>query len=260
MLAMQVEALYISPVKSFGMVRVATAEVTPAGIAGDRAFVVVDERGRVVTPREWPGIVLLRAEYAVAPGVLRMILPDGVVEERVTAGEQVDGNFYSHAIPANTVEGPFAAALSRQAGRPLRLLKVASGGAFDAFPLSLCTRASVERVASAAAVGQVDERRFRQNVYISGAVAAHEEDDWIGRDVRIGSVTVRPVMPDGRCVVTTIDPDTGKRDLDTLGIIASYRLDQPKAVNFGVYCTVTVPGTIAVGDAVAPPDRVEASR
>lgn len=40
--------------------------------------------------------------------------------------------------------------------------------------------------------------------------------------------------------------------MDTLKIISSYRTDQPKQVNFGVYCTVAEPGEVAVGDEVAP--------
>ncbi len=40
--------------------------------------------------------------------------------------------------------------------------------------------------------------------------------------------------------------------MNTLKIIASYRTDQPKEVNFGVYCTVVQPGEAAVGDEVAP--------
>jgi uncharacterized protein YcbX len=258
--AMQVEALYVSPVKSFGLTPVTSAEVTPDGLAGDRAFIVVDERGRVVTQREWPQMALLRAEYDPPAGVLRLLLRDAIIEDAVTAGAPDEGDFYSIRIPSFTVEGPFAAAISRCAGRPLRLLKVASGGAFDAYPVSLCTRASVERVAQAAGVARVDERRFRQNIYISGAQEAHAEDRWIGRDVRIGSAAVRPAEPDGRCVLTTIDPATAEQDLDTLGVIASYRTDEPKAVNFGMYCTVTAPGAIAVGDAVTPLEHAEAPR
>jgi uncharacterized protein YcbX len=40
--------------------------------------------------------------------------------------------------------------------------------------------------------------------------------------------------------------------MDTLKIIASYRTDQPKEVNFGVYCTVIEAGGASVGDEVVP--------
>ena len=74
---MKVDAIYVSPVKSLGMTRLERAEVTPRGLAGDRAFYIVDERGRVVTQRECPHMVQARAEYDVESERLRIILPDG---------------------------------------------------------------------------------------------------------------------------------------------------------------------------------------
>ncbi len=58
----------------------------------------------------------------------------------------------------------------------------------------------------------------------------------------------------GRCAVTTLDPDRGVRDLDTLGAIAAYRADVPtrEPLPFGVWCEVVEPGPVAVGDAVEP--------
>ena len=58
----------------------------------------------------------------------------------------------------------------------------------------------------------VDERRFRPNFYISGA-DAHGEDDWVGQDVAVGADagTVRVVMRDSRCVMTTHNPESGEQ-------------------------------------------------
>jgi uncharacterized protein YcbX len=97
-----------------------------------------------------------------------------------------------------------------------------------------------------------DGRRFRQNLYISGAARPHEEYAWIGGEVRAGEALLRVKMADSRCLVTTRSPETGETDLDTLKLIASYRTDQPKEVNFGVYCTVAEPGEAGAGDEVAP--------
>ncbi len=50
----------------------------------------------------------------------------------------------------------------------------------------------------------------------------------------------------GRCAVTTLDPETGIRDLDTLGTIAAYRADVPtrEPLPFGVWCEVVAPGPL----------------
>ena len=49
------------------------------------------------------------------------------------------------------------------------------------------------------------------------------EDTWIGSKVRVGGAVVLVRDNVGRCAVTTRDPDTGVRDLDTLDAIADYR-------------------------------------
>ena len=57
----------------------------------------------------------------------------------------------------------------------------------------------------------------------------------------------------GRCATTTRDPDTGLRDLDTLGTIAEYRADVAtrEPLPFGVWGEVVEPGRVALGDPVA---------
>ena len=52
--------------------------------------------------------------------------------------------------------------------------------------------------------------RFRPNVVVDGA-APWAEDDWSGDRLRIGEVVFRGVEPCDRCVVTTIDQETGDR-------------------------------------------------
>jgi MOSC domain-containing protein len=57
--------------------------------------------------------------------------------------------------------------------------------------------------------------------------------------------------PDARCAITTQDPNTGMRDLDTLRTIIGYRgLREGKHADFGVLADVVTPGRIRVGDAV----------
>jgi uncharacterized protein YcbX len=87
-----------------------------------------------------------------------------------------------------------------------------------------------------------------------GGVEPYAEDTWIGRDVRIGSAVVRPLGNVGRCVVTTCNPDTGLRDFDTLGVLASYRrnIETTEPLPLGVVGDVVTTGHVRVGDAVTP--------
>ena len=85
-------------------------------------------------------------------------------------------------------------------------------------------------------------------------IGPHEEDSWLQRHVRIGGATIVPRGNVGRCVVTTRDPDTGERTLDTLGALARYRNDvaTTEPLPFGVWGEVAEPGRVRLGDAVIP--------
>lgn len=252
----RVERMYMSPVKSLALTEVTRAVLDKPGIAGDRAFFIVDSDGKLFTQRQYGPLVQIKASYDVTAGVLELTFPDG----RCLAGvpelsEPVATLFFGeHLVEGRATCGDWNDALSEFAGQPLRLVKAnRAGSSFDGFPLSMCSVASLDALAAAAGQETVDGRRFRQNIYISGA-AAHQEDDWVGREVRVGQALLRVKMQDSRCVVTTQSPETGETDMNTLKIIASYRTDQPKEVNFGVYCTVAEPGVAAVGDEVTPVD------
>ena len=250
----RVDRLYVSPVKALGLVEVRRAYLDKPGIAGDRAFFIVDAAGPLFTQRDYGPLVQIRPTYEPADGRLELAFPDGRIVAGVPEpGEPVTTPFWEgRPVAGHEVRGDWSAALSEFAGQPLRLVTVAKpGAAFDGYPLSMCSTASLKALAEAAGSGPVDGRRFRQNVYLSG-VSAHEEDSWLGQEVRVGKAVLRVKVRDSRCAVTTHSPDTGAIDMNTLKIIASYRTDQPKEVNFGVYCTVAEAGEAVVGDEVVP--------
>jgi uncharacterized protein YcbX len=78
-----------------------------------------------------------------------------------------------------------------------------------------------------------------------------EEDTWAGRRLRFGDAIVRVGDPMPRCVVTTLNPDTAKKDFPTLDILASYRKRGTELL-FGMYGEVEVAGDVRVGDPVEP--------
>jgi uncharacterized protein YcbX len=88
--------------------------------------------------------------------------------------------------------------------------------------------------------------RFRGNVWIDGA-ATWAEFDWIGRELRIGGATFRVRERITRCKATTVNPDSGRIDADTLGALQAGWGHQ----DFGVYAEVVAGGPVAIGDEVA---------
>ncbi len=115
----------------------------------------------------------------------------------------------------------------------------------------MISRGSLDRLrAELGAAGPVDGRRFRMLLEIDG-VPAHAEDDWIGSRIAVGEAQIDVGGDVGRCVITTLDPDRGTRDLDTLGALAAYRREgRFEPLPFGVYGAVAIPGRVRVGDPV----------
>ena len=250
----RIERMYISPVKSLALSEVARAFLDKPGIAGDRAFFIVDGGGKLFTQRAYGPLVRIKASYDATTWELRLAFPDGrCLADVPEPGETISTPFFgARPVEGHVVRGGWSEALSEFAGQALRLVKATTpGSSFDGFPLSLCSTASLGALADAAGRASVDGRRFRQNIYVSGA-SPHQEDEWVGGEVRVGKALLRVRMQDPRCVVTTHSPETGEADMNTLKLITSYRTDQPKEVNFGVYCTVAEPGEAAVGDEVVP--------
>ena len=250
--------LSLAPVKGLALARVDELTLGDVGVVENRRFHVLDERGRFVnglTKLERP-LVQVAAAWDREHDVLRLTFPDGrVVEDEVRLGARVDTWFYRRAEPGRIVEGPWAAALSEFAGRQLRLARTdRAGGAVDRAngSVSLVSDESVDKLAREAGREAVDARRFRMLVGVRGC-APHEEDEWIGRDVRIGEALVRIREQVARCAITTQHPDSGRADLDTLRVIALYRGKRDRnKVDFGVYGSVVEPGRVRVGDPVAP--------
>ena len=71
-----------------------------------------------------------------------------------------------------------------------------------------------------AAEGPLPMTRFRPNVVVAGA-DAFAEDGW--HLVRIGDVRFRVAKGCGRCVLTTVDPDTAVKGKEPLAALARHR-------------------------------------
>ena len=247
----------IAPVKSLGLQHPDEVVLERGGVRGNRRFWLVDEHGRLFNNKRNGPMVRVRSEWDEDTGVLALVFPDGRrVEGEVELGEQVEATMYEHPHPSRRVLGPWEAALSEHVGRPLTLLRAESHAVDRGYrggTVSLVSRASLERLREEArSEAPVDGRRFRMLFEIDG-VSAHEEDDWLGTQVRVGEATIVLNGDVGRCVVTSHDPDRGYTDLDTLGVLARYRREgRTEDLPFGVYGAVAVPGRVRVGDAVQP--------
>ncbi len=204
---MHVAALWRYPVKSLAGEPLQPATFTTDGLAGDR---LVHVQGPLEVPdRAYP------ARPAHLPGIHR---PRRAAGGRTSVGQR-GGDTLSSAAPF---------------GRR-RLTRYAGPERFDILNLLVATDGQVR------AAG-LDVRRLRPNILIGG-VEPGEEDSWPGHALVVGDVVIGMLKKRARCVVTTIDPDTGAQDLDVHRRI--------RREFGGVLCLdswVIQPGTVAIGD------------
>jgi uncharacterized protein YcbX len=255
----RVARLSIAPVRSLGLVHPDAVELTETGVPEDRRFYLVDHAGRLVDRLIAGPLVRVSAWTDAAATRLRLAFPDGqVIDDAVTLGDAVETNIHRRTALGREVVGPWAAAIEPFAGRPVRLVRcdrpggtrVRLGRVRNA--VSLVSDGSLRRLAEQAGRREVDARRFRMLIEVSGA-RAHEEDAWIGGRIAIGTAELAITKADARCAITTQDPDTGVRDFDTLRAIIKYRgLTADRKVPFGVLGEVSRPGRVTVGDEVRP--------
>ena len=245
----------IAPVKGLGLVSREEVELESFGARDNRRFYLVDEDGRMVNGKVAQTLLAVRPEYDDAGGQLSLRFPDGgVVAGEIAIAEPVTTSFFGRPVEGRIVVGPWSEALSTFAGRSLTLVRTeAPGAGSDRGPTagaSLVGTASLEALASAAGVDTVDGRRFRMLFGVDG-LAPHEEDGWLGRRVQVGSAVVEPHGNVGRCAVTTLDPDTGVSDLDTLRVLGAYRgeVRTTEPLPFGIWGEVAEPGRVRLGDA-----------
>ena len=234
--------------------------VGPTGIAEDRRFHLIDGGGRLLTQRQRPQLALVSAYYDADADVLTITFPD----ERAFSGnvqldEPVRTPIWGRLVPGNVVSGEWNSALSDLCRGPVRVVKTDDVGlSFDEYPISVLSQASLEMLEQlAGGIVGFEARRFRPNFLLEGC-SPHEEDSWLGGVVAVGpDLKLRMVAPDPRCAITTVDPDTGKRDFDVPRLLLTYR-PAVRAPYFGVYGTVEVQGVVSIGDEVrldVPPPR-----
>ena len=208
--ALRVSEIWRYPVKSLRGEQLAHTRVTADGVAGDRLVHVADSGG----------------------------LLTGRTRHRLLSLDARTGPTGQPLVTGRPWDSPEAAAAVREAAGPdARLVADPASARFDILPLLVLTRAEADAL-------DIDLRRLRPNIVIDGALP-EQERDWPGRALRIGTTVIGVHSLRPRCVVTTIDPDTGEQDLEVFRRIRRQR-DASLALN----CWILQPGQLSVGDDV----------
>ena len=258
----RVAALYRYPVKGFTPEECDTLTVLDEGrIAGDRVLGIrfadtaaADEawskKTEMVALMNTPGLARLHLKFEAEARRLRLSLRQhrlsgcGPQSGRQTAARDRGGGVCAHARRESAGGPPGAAPAAGHWRRPHAALPRRRSRAGDAPRPWQSPRAD----GGVGARRRSSERRFRSNIALEG-LGAWEEHRWVGRKVRIGTVTFDVVRPKVRCLATHANPTTGERDVPILTTLTTvFGQEKP---TFGVAMVPSqAGGHIHVGDHV----------
>jgi uncharacterized protein YcbX len=257
----RIAALHLFPVKSCGGIALPDALLVETGLDLDRAWMVVDPAGDMLTQRELPRMALIRPQFKAselalrAPGMLALHLSLDAVEAPTRV------RVWDDEVSAYDMGALAAQWCSDFLGRPLRLVRFdpeqrrlssarwtgsvqAENQFSDGYPLLVAGSASLADLnARLAAQGHaaVGIERFRPNIVIEGLQAFDEDHvDEIEVAGQGAPIRLRLVKPCARCTIPDVDPETAVRSNAVGDALAAFRAD-PRlngAVTFGMNAVV----------------------
>jgi uncharacterized protein YcbX len=237
---LSLSAVYRFPLKSAQGESLARAQLDVLGLVGDRRWMIVDAlSGRFLTQRLLPQLTQLRAQWLDGEHLLLSLAGR---KDLLVALPTIDAELRTVTVWSDSLQVPDAGDaaalwLSEWLGRACRLVQVPAErarqvdqryarvddrvGFADGFPLLLIGQASLDDL-SARVGRRLEMLRFRPNLVVSGS-AAYSEDNW--KRIRIGALEFRLVKACSRCIMTTLDPQTGERSVDRepLATLKTYR-------------------------------------
>ncbi|XP_074846030.1 mitochondrial amidoxime reducing component 2 [Carettochelys insculpta] len=275
-----VAGVFVYPVKSCRGVALQRAQATPMGLRSgdmrDRFWLFIKEDGHMVTARQEPRLVLIAVNcengYLTlnAPEMKELCVPlklsgtNPVYNCRLfgmdiqgrdcgdDAAQWITTFLNAQSYRLVHFEPPMVTRKSRDIFTTFRSTDEIAYP--DCSPVLVISEASLEDLNSKMEK-KVQMMNFRPNIVVTGC-SAFEEDSW--NKIKIGNVELKGTMACPRCILTTVDPETGiidrKEPLETL---KSYRLCDPSERQlykssplFGWYYGVDKTGTLQVGDPV----------
>lgn len=222
-----VAALRRYPVKSMGGEALDVASLTPRGIEGDRHLAVTDDEGRLASGKDSRRFRRRDAVFDHAAHTR----PDGqvVVSDGTTSWPVGDPTLDLY--------------LSTVMGAEVRVLPESDVPHQDGSPLSLVGTASLRWCAEHWG-GTPDPRRIRTNVVLDTDEPFLEEE-WVGREVALGSARLRISERTPRCRMVDLSQDGVEVEEPWLKV-----LGQERDLCLAVYADVVQPGTVSLGDRV----------
>ncbi|WP_192346534.1 MOSC domain-containing protein [Algoriphagus sp. Y33] len=257
-----IQDIYVYPIKSLAGIRLSEAKVEERGFELDRRWMLVDETGKFISQRKFPLMAAIKVEIGDdSLTVYHLSNPSKLIRIPFdAAGEEISSvEVWDDKMAARLVAKEFDDWFSDVLGMGVRLVKMPSTTERKVDPRYAVNGESVSFADGMPylLIGQksltdlnfrlrapVSMNRFRPNIVFSGG-EPFIEDSW-GK-MQIGDVNFQVVKPCARCVLITVEQETGIKGAEPLKTLATYRKVGNKIL-FGQNMVALSTGVIKVGD------------
>jgi len=250
MAALRLSEIWIYPIKSLGGIRVKSAQVFEKGLQYDRRWMLVDRDNDFMTQRIYPKMALFKlqiqsrwllgSKFKISYGNDSM----GLSFNHSAMSKPIKATVWDDTVEVCEVNREYSIWFSKRLGIECKLVSFPEDNArpvdqnyqinreqvslADAYPLLIIGEQSLADLNTRLA-DPVPMNRFRPNLVVSGS-RPYEEDGW--GNFSVGKNKFAAVKPCARCVLTTVNQDTGEKGMEPLATLSKYR-KQDNKVLFG---------------------------
>lgn len=262
--SLQVQDIFIYPIKSLKGIRLESAKVLQRGFQYDRRWMLVDRSGLFITQRIHHQMALIQVElqdnHLLVSSEINQANPIQIPFDLILES-QIEVEIWDDRVMANLVDPSFDQWFSEVLGIECQLVvmpestqrKVSPHYAVngesvsfaDSMPYLIIGQESLNHLNSKLAE-PVPMNRFRPNIVFSGE-ESFVEDTW--KNIKIGDVDFYVAKPCARCVLITVDQATGNKSKEPLKTLAGYRTLNNK-VYFGQNALALQEGILHIGDSI----------
>jgi hypothetical protein len=247
---MEIAEIWRYPVKSMLGEQLDHADVGPSGIQGDRRWAVVDaESGVSLSAKRYADLLRCRAWTSDSGVMIRLPnsrdLPAGSAAVARGLSDLLGRQVTTRSAEATeTIQHEFPTAVTEGAGEPF-LWEPGTEAFFDCAPLHLLTTETLIELQRLLPASTVHRARFRPNFLVETNETGFIENDWVSKDVTLGSLRCQVYDHMRRCVMVTRGQGNLPRDTEVIRTIL-----KSNDGNAGVALKTLDSGMLCCGDKV----------
>lgn len=258
-----IKSLHIYPIKSLGGITLSSTKVERRGFQFDRRWMLIDENGRFISQRENHQLALLQPEIhgekmTIVDGSHQLETLTFPLAEPIT--EEIKVTIWDDECTAKPLDIAVNEWFSTFMSKPVQLVYMYEGSRritdqryapkpddvvsfADGYPILITCQRSHDLLSEKVGY-EIPFNRFRPNIILEG-LEAHEEDALA--EIELGKLKLFGVKPCARCVMITIDQQTGQQGKEPTKTLSTYRKVGQKIL-FGENFIPDAEGQLSIGD------------